>query len=225
MERHIILALDGMHGNEPCELTANLKGQVGMVKVNDLLDRLPIQQIVSYMKGDPYGVAVMSDPKLHDTPNTVYNRMKVHVDAGAKFVTVHIADEENEAMMEAALRAAEGSNTTVIGVTYLTSKPAPPAHMIERLANLGFSWGLEGIVCSGQDLSLVKPERFKYVITPGVRSKGQGHDDQIRVTTPEDAIRHGATHVVVGREITKAENPFAAAKRINDAIESVKMAA
>lgn len=225
MEQHIILALDGMHGNEPCELTANLRGQVGMVKVNDLLDRMPIQQIVSYMKGDAYGVAVMSDPKLHDIPNTVYNRMKAHVDAGAKFVTVHIADEENEEMVDAALRAADGSNTTVIGVTHLTSKPAPSAHMIERLANLGFSWGLEGIVCSGQDLSLVQPDRFKYVITPGVRSEGQGHDDQKRVTTPEDAIRHGATHVVVGREITKAEDPFAAAKRINDAIESMKTAA
>jgi orotidine-5'-phosphate decarboxylase len=168
------------------------------------------------------GLPIFLDLKLHDIPNTVAGAMQaIHVLEPA-IVTIHASG--GRAMMEDA-KAAAGSNTRVVAVTMLTSLDerdlvrtgvSGGAHeQVMRLAELAQSAGLDGIVCSGREVREVRRQwKDGYFVVPGLRLAGSAIGDQKRVVTPRQARDDGASVLVVGRPITRADDPVAAARAI-----------
>lgn len=168
------------------------------------------------------GLPVFLDLKLHDIPNTVAKAMQALRPLCPAVVTVHATG--GRAMMEEA-KAAAPEKTKVVAVTVLTSLDAEdlnsmgvsgkPADQVVRLAALALESGLDGIVCSGEEVKAAKrtwPGGF--FVVPGVRPEGSGAADQKRTVTPRAALDDGASILVIGRPITQAENPEAALKAI-----------
>ncbi len=168
------------------------------------------------------GLPIFLDLKFHDIPNTVAAAMQaVHVYEPA-IVTVHASG--GRAMMEDA-KAAAAEGCKVVGVTTLTSMDASDLTatgiygsaetQVMRLAELAHKSGLDGIVCSGREVGAVrKAWRDGFFIVPGLRPAGGGTSDQKRVVTPRSARDNGASVLVIGRPITRAEDPVAAARAI-----------
>jgi orotidine-5'-phosphate decarboxylase len=172
------------------------------------------------------GRRVFLDLKYHDIPNTVASAVTEAARLGVSMLTVHAAGSEK--MLRAATQAARAVNPglIVLGVTVLTSMGEddlekiglgkPLVDEVLRLALLAVKCSCGGIVTSAHEASAVRRElgRDFAIVTPGVRPAGAGHADQVRVVTPAEAIAAGASHIVVGRPITGAENPAAAARGI-----------
>jgi orotidine-5'-phosphate decarboxylase len=168
------------------------------------------------------GLPIFLDLKLHDIPNTVAAAMQaIHVLEPA-IVTVHASG--GRAMMEDA-KAAAGNGTRVVAVTMLTSLDerdlertgvAGSAHdQVKRLAELAHTAGLDGIVCSGREVKAVRDDwKDGFFVVPGLRLAEQGAGDQKRVVTPRQARDDGASVLVIGRPISRAEDPLAAARSI-----------
>ena len=175
------------------------------------------------------GCGVFLDLKFHDIPNTVAAAVRAACALDADFLTLHLAGGQR--MTEAAAAAAAGSRTTLLGVTVLTSSDLATlaatgvaAKAVEdqvlRLARLGFEGGVHGLVASPLEASLLRQvfgSDFP-LVTPGVRPQGAAAADQHRVATPATAIANGATHVVVGRPLTCADDPVAAARNLLDSL-------
>lgn len=164
------------------------------------------------------------DLKWHDIPNTVAGAVAAARDQGVQLATVHCLG--GGAMLEAAARAA--GDLALVGVTVLTSHDADAlgtvlgrsvpdlGREVERLARLAISAGLRGVVASGRELGLLRralgPD--PWIVVPGVRRPADPTDDQARTVTPGEAVRGGATHIVVGRSITQAADPAAVYEEI-----------
>lgn len=168
------------------------------------------------------GVPVFLDLKLHDIPNTVAKAIAALRPLEPAILTVHAAG--GRAMMEEA-KAAAPEKTKVVAVTVLTSLDredlaatgvaGKPAEQVGRLAALARESGLDGIVCSGEEVKAARrawPHGF--FVVPGVRPPGSGLADQKRVVTPRAALDDGASILVIGRPITGADDPVAALKAI-----------
>ena len=168
------------------------------------------------------GVPVFLDLKLHDIPNTVAKAIAALRQLEPAILTVHAAG--GRAMMEEA-KAAAPEKTKVVAVTVLTSLDredlaatgvaGKPAEQVGRLAALARESGLDGIVCSGEEVKAARrawPHGF--FVVPGVRPPGSGLADQKRVVTPRAALDDGASILVIGRPITGADDPVAALKAI-----------
>ncbi|WP_443971534.1 orotidine-5'-phosphate decarboxylase [Sphingobium sp. CR28] len=168
------------------------------------------------------GLPIFLDLKLHDIPNTVAKAVQALHALEPAVLTVHAAG--GRAMMEDA-KAAAGTSTKVVAVTLLTSLDAgdmadvgmngDPHEQVERLALLARDSGLDGIVCSGNEVGHVRklwPEGF--FVVPGVRPAGGAMGDQKRAVTPRQALDAGASILVVGRPITQAADPDMAAREI-----------
>jgi len=168
------------------------------------------------------GLPLFLDLKLHDIPNTVAGAMQaIHV-LEPSIVTVHASG--GRAMMEDA-KAAAGEHCKVVGVTLLTSLDendmgstgigGTPYDQVMRLADLAHAAGLDGIVCSGHEVGAVH-EQWKdgFFVVPGLRPTGGKTADQKRTVTPRQARDAGASVLVVGRPISRAEDPAAAARAI-----------
>lgn len=170
-------------------------------------------------------INVMADPKLMDIPNTVSGAAVVYRSYGASLCTMHAS--MGKTAMKAVVKACRGE-TLSLAVTVLTSMGdedceevygAKPDVVVPRLANLALEkGGADGIVCSPADLiglrETVRDFDSRLFVTPGVRPAGSDTDDQARVATPGQAIRNGATLLVIGRAISKASDPLAATERI-----------
>jgi orotidine-5'-phosphate decarboxylase len=168
------------------------------------------------------GLPIFLDLKLHDIPNTVAGAMQaIHV-LQPSIVTIHAAG--GRAMMEDA-KAAAGENCKVVAVTVLTSLDgddlaaigvdANPHDQALRLADLAHSAGLDGIVCSGHEVGAVhKQWKDGYFVVPGLRPSNGKIGDQKRTVTPREARDAGASVLVIGRPISRAEDPLAAARAI-----------
>jgi orotidine-5'-phosphate decarboxylase len=168
------------------------------------------------------GLPIFLDLKLHDIPNTVAGAMQaIHVLEPA-IVTVHASG--GRAMMEDA-KAAAATGTKVVAVTMLTSLDERDlartgvngdAHeQVMRLAELAHVAGLDGIVCSGREVGAVRKQwKGGFFVVPGLRPNGGPVADQKRVVTPRQARDDGASVLVVGRPISRAEDPVAAARAI-----------
>jgi orotidine-5'-phosphate decarboxylase len=196
-----------------------------------LLDRMPelrwvkVGSILMTREGAPLvrrlierGLKVFLDLKWHDIPHTVAGAVTAARELGVSMVTVHILG--GSAMLEAAAVAA-GADLALVGVTVLTSHdPAGYARSVgrsevdlllevERQALAGLKAGLRGVVCSPQEVSLLRlrlgPE--PYIVVPGIRRRSDPQGDQARVATAKDAVDSGATHLVVGRPILQAPDP------------------
>ena len=167
------------------------------------------------------------DLKLHDIPTTVARAARRLADLGATYLTVHATG--GPAMVEAAVDGL-GDAGQVLAVTVLTSMS--PADLdaiglagaevsVPRLAALATGAGAPGLVCAAPDLAVVRGAvpATTILVTPGIRPAGAGADDQSRVATPGGAVADGASLLVVGRPITRADDPVAAADAIaNEAV-------
>jgi orotidine-5'-phosphate decarboxylase len=162
-----------------------------------------------------HGTRIFLDLKLHDIPNTVEKAVRALAHLEPAILTVHAAG--GKAMMSAA-KAAAPSVTKVVGVTVLTSLDkddlasvgvrSSPETQVERLADLARESGLDGIVCSGAEIAVIRKQwRDGFFVVPGVRPAGAELGDQKRVATPAEALADGASILVIGRPITAAANP------------------
>ena len=174
------------------------------------------------------GVNVFLDLKWHDIPSVVAGAVAAARDLGVAMASVHCLG--GRAMLAASARAA--ADLALVGVTVLTSHgPGDFAAVVgrgvpdlgfevERLARAGVQAGLRGVVASGLELALLRqalgPE--PWIVVPGIRAPGDAAGDQARTVTPAEAVRHGATHLVVGRSITLARDPAAAYQRLAEAL-------
>ncbi len=219
----IIVALD-CSGDEAVVLGEKLAGHARWVKIGMTLYYAVGPSIVNTMH--KLGFKVFLDLKLHDIPHQVYGAASSIAQAGADLFTVHASG--GELMLESAERGArrgaadaghEDNVPAVCAITVLTSMDADQLVSVgidERLATLALEAGLDGIVCSpmeaGQMRELLGPDAI--IITPGVRPKGAALGDQSRVATPAEAFAAGASHLVIGRPITRAADPVAAFEEI-----------
>jgi orotidine-5'-phosphate decarboxylase len=171
------------------------------------------------------GRKVFLDLKYHDIPNTVASAVREAAQIGVSMLTVHASGSEK--MLRAAVDAARAVNPKliVLAVTVLTSMGEddlekigirePLVDEVLRLAALALKCGCQGIVASAHEASAVRRLGDGFaIVTPGVRPAGVGHADQVRVVSPAEAIAAGATHIVVGRPITEADDPAGAAREI-----------
>lgn len=171
------------------------------------------------------GRRVFLDLKYHDIPNTVGAAVAEAAKLGVSMLTVHAAGSTK--MVQAAVEAAKARpELMVLAVTVLTSMDGHDLETIGmqgsvkdgvvRLAKLALDQGCQGIVTSAREASTVRAELGNAfaIVTPGVRPAGSSVGDQVRVVTPAEAIAAGASHIVVGRPITHAWDPAAAARAI-----------
>lgn len=175
------------------------------------------------------GFNVFLDLKLHDIPNTVAGAVRSATHAGASLLTVHASG--GAAMLSAAAEAAATPGAPkLLAVTVLTSMDAyelsgigvtgTPAQQVLRLAKLAKAAGIDGMVCSAEEVSTLRTEMGPQtmLVIPGIRPAGSATGDQKRIATPATAIAQGASMLVVGRPITQAADPAAAARAILEEI-------
>jgi orotidine-5'-phosphate decarboxylase len=194
---------------------------VSVVKVGLELFCRTGPSVVETVRGGT-GVGLFLDLKLHDIPNTVAGAAKSVARLKPKFLTVHASGGAD--MVRAAVEAAP--DVTIAAVTVLTSLDddnlrqiglaGPSRDAVRRLAALAVGAGAGALVCSPQEVAAVRAEVGPDVvlITPGVRPAGSDAQDQARVATPAEALRNGADLLVIGRPITGAKDPGAAAATI-----------
>jgi len=182
-------------------------------------------------------VSIFLDLKYHDIPNTVESAVREASKLGVNYLNVHAAGGTE--MMKRALNGTkEGANAAgittpeLIAVTLLTSMDLDdmkevglsggPVELVTRRARLAYECGLAGVVCSPIEIAALRRDIGSEFIlmVPGIRPEGSDADDQKRITTPKEAIKDGATYVVIGRPITKADNPKTAIETILASIEA-----
>ena len=220
-----IIALDFPDFREVEIFLAHFNDEKLFVKVGMELYYQAGPQIISYLKEQ--GHQVFLDLKLHDIPNTVESAMRGLAKLGVDMTNVHASG--GKAMMEAALKGLkEGTpagkkRPLLIAVTQLTSTSEAAMHLEQLIpvslidsvihyAKLAQAAGLDGVVCSPLEAQAIKEatsDNFLRV-TPGIRPNDAKSDDQKRIATPTIAKQIGATHIVVGRPVTRAENPIQA---------------
>ncbi|CAM3084967.1 orotidine-5'-phosphate decarboxylase [Moritella viscosa] len=176
---------------------------------------------------------VFLDLKFHDIPNTVAKAVAAAAELGVWMVNVHACGGQR--MMEAAKAALVpyGDKAPIlIAVTVLTSMEQEdlaqmgvnitPAEQVIRLATLTQKSGLDGVVCSSQEASMLKKELGDsfLLITPGIRPAGSAAGDQRRIMTPVEAVTAGSDYLVIGRPITQAESPMQVLTEINESLAS-----
>jgi orotidine-5'-phosphate decarboxylase len=221
MRDKLIVALDVSSAEAARRLVSQLSGSAGMFKVGLQLFTAEgpglVRELVSA------GHKVFLDLKLHDIPNTVSHAVRSAANLGVSMLTVHSSAGAD--VLHAAVEAA-GEHLAVVAVTVLTSfddedlheigVPRPVAGHVLHLAGLARMAGCAGVVTSPRETALVRRALGAGfgIVNPGVRPAGSQKDDQQRTATPSEAIRSGATHVVVGRPITKAEDPARVAEEI-----------
>jgi len=183
-----------------------------------------------------HGFNVFLDLKLHDIPNTVAGAVRSATQAGASLLTIHASG--GAAMMTAAAEAATAPGSPrLLAVTVLTSMDAnelagigitaSPAEQVLRLARLAQASGITGMVCSPEEVAILRKETGpdSLLVVPGIRPAGSAVGDQKRIATPTQAIADGASMLVVGRPITRATDPAAAARAVLQEIELASSAA
>ena len=225
----ILVALDYDNRNDALQLIDKLDPDMCRLKIGKEMFTLFGPQIVTDIHSR--GFDLFLDLKFHDIPNTVAKAVSAAAELGVWMTNVHASG--GLAMMEAAKRALEqygDKAPLLIAVTVLTSMSddelqllginVPASEHVLRLAALTQRAGLDGVVCSAQEASLLKAEfgqEFK-LITPGIRPVGSDKGDQHRVMTPPQALAAGSDYLVIGRPITKALDPLKALQEIHQSI-------
>jgi len=221
--KRLIVALDVPNAAVASDLVNRLEGTCqGFQEGVELFTAGPsvVERLVAR------GCAVFLDLKLHDIPNTVAGAVRSAAALGARMLTVHAAG--GPAMLAAARSALEGLSEPpqLLAVTVLTSMDEAqlraagveraPAEQVGLLAKMGLEAGIRGFVCSPQEVAALRaltgPEGV--LVVPGIRPAGAASGDQRRIATPAEALRAGASYLVVGRPITQAPDPAEAAAAI-----------
>lgn len=222
----VFVALDTPDLDQALAWSGAVRGHVGGVKTG--LEFFSANGADGVKAIVDLGLPVFLDLKFHDIPNTVAGAVRAVAGLGASVVNVHASG--GPAMLEAAREAAEtaggAQRSLVIAVTVLTSMDnddltavgqTPPAtDQVVRLAQLSQNHGMDGVVCSSAEIEPIRDAcgaDFKLIV-PGIRPDWAASGDQKRITTPRQARDRGADMLVIGRPITGADDPAAAAMRI-----------
>ena len=237
-EDRLIVALDVSSAAAARKIVTDLGDSVHIYKVGMQLYTAEGPQVVRDLLSS--GRQVFLDLKYHDIPNTVASAVREAAQLGVSMLTVHASGGEK--MLRAAAEAAGdharvGADVHVrplqiLAVTVLTSmdeselqQTGVSSKLLEqvlRLASMAIDAGCAGVVSSAREVKALRAKLGEdfLIVTPGVRPAGSDHGDQARVVTPAEAIQSGATHIVVGRPITAAKDPAAAARGIQQEIRS-----
>lgn len=225
MGKDVIIACDFPSAKETLDFLDVFKEKKPFVKIGMELFYAEGPQIISKIK--ERGHRIFLDLKLHDIPNTVKRAMSVLKDLGVDMCNIHAAG--GYPMMRAAIEGltrSDGSRPLLIAVTQLTSTDQeilerdllikqPVDEVVMHYAMRAKDAGLDGVVCSPLEAGKVHSvcsDSF-LTVTPGVRFKDSESSDQRRVMTPAEAKQNGSDYIVVGRPITRADNPVAAYSR------------
>ncbi len=211
----VIVALDVDSPEDALALARNLQGTGCWLKVGLELYAVSGLKLVDEFK--ELGFKIFLDLKLHDIPTTVERTLRVLMKAGVDLVDLHCSGGYE--MMARAAEVVHAAGKKVIGVTVLTSMDeedlqavgvnATPAAQVVNLARLAKKAGLDGVVASAQESALLR-QAFGpgfLLVTPGIRPAGSTANDQVRVVTPREALAAGSSYLVVGRPVTRAEDP------------------
>jgi orotidine-5'-phosphate decarboxylase len=225
----IIVALDFPAPELATSFAARLNPSMCKVKIGKELFTASGPRLVESLVDK--GFDVFLDLKFHDIPNTVANACKAAARLRVWMINVHALGGRK--MLAAAREAVPAGSTRLIAVTLLTSMgrtdlsdvglSGEPQDVVERLALLARDCGLDGVVCSAleaAELRNVVGNDF-CLVTPGIRPTGTSPDEQRRITTPSQAIRSGASYLVIGRPITQASDPVLVLQQLNDEIASL----
>ncbi|MDP2805279.1 MAG: orotidine-5'-phosphate decarboxylase, partial [Gallionellaceae bacterium] len=219
----IIVALDYADAASALALVDRLDPSLCRLKVGKELFTIAGPQLVEQII--KRGFDVFLDLKFHDIPNTTAQACKAAATMGVWMVNVHALGGRR--MMETAREALSNlaQPPKLIAVTVLTSMAqadltelginVTPAEQVLRLATLAQSSGLDGVVCSAQEASLLRAQLGKAfdLVTPGIRPADASADDQSRIMTPRAALENGSSYLVIGRPITKAADPLQALQK------------
>jgi len=218
----LIVALDVDTPEAAAALVKRIGPDVRWYKVGKQLFTWSGPDVITDLKSQ--GKNVFLDLKYHDIPNTVGQAVRAAAGSGATMTTVHAGG--GPAMLRAAAVAGRETGVAVVAVTVLTSMDAhelhavgindTPSDQVLRLAQLARDADTTGVVCSAWEIEILRKtcgEDFVLVV-PGIRPEGSSHGDQKRVMTPSQAAQAGADFIVVGRPITKAQDPAAVARGI-----------
>jgi len=231
MKEKILLVMDVSSREEAMKLVRPLYEHVGMFKVGMQLFTAEGPSLVREIVD--LGGKVFLDLKFHDIPNTVSHGVLEAAKLGVSLMTIHAAG--GRVMMETVAKQLQDKfgerKPMVVAVTVLTSLndaelvevgiARPMAQQVVAMAKLAEECGMAGVVCSPQEIQLVRraagPD-FK-IVTPGIRMPGQSANDQQRLATPREALTAGADYIVVGRAVTAAPDPR---KALEALVESTK---
>lgn len=232
-QSRIIVPLDFSESGQALELVEKLQPDLCRLKVgNELFTKagpIFVEKLIAK------GFDVFLDLKFHDIPTTVAKACAVAADLGVWMVNVHASGGMH--MMSLAREALEkkSHHPLLIGVTILTSMNEETLRglglqcsiedQVMRLAQLSHDAGLDGVVCSAQEVKMLRNQlgkEFK-LVTPGIRPGGSDNDDQKRVMTPGQAIEAGSDYLVIGRPITQAADPVQALKDIEKEISVARI--
>lgn len=232
MSSQLIVALDFDREQDALNLVEKLDPQTCALKVGNELFTLFGTQLVKQLIARQFKVFL--DLKFHDIPNTVANACKAGADLGVWMMNVHACGGMK--MMHSARQAIEpyGLNRPIlIAVTVLTSFSqtelaaigiqVPIIEQVKKLALLAKDSGLDGVVCSAQEVKAIKQQCASpfITVTPGIRLASDALNDQTRVMTPKEAIAEGSDYLVVGRPITQATHPEMVVSQILKSINSI----
>ena len=210
MSKTIIVAVDETQLEDFQSVVDTLDSNLCMIKIGSVSFNALGHQAILYASNK--GFKIFLDLKLHDIPNTVKKSIQGLVSLPIDMMTIHTSGGLE--MMKAAMKAVKGGDIKVFGVTALTSLSDEDTscifkrtaeEQVSAMLDLAEQAGIDGVVCSPRELSLVSKRKSLLSITPGIRLK-HSNDDQSRVMTPKDAINLGANFLVIGRPITEAEN-------------------
>jgi orotidine-5'-phosphate decarboxylase len=214
----IIVALDVASETAALSLLDQLDPALCRVKIGKELFTHFGPQMVRLVQGR--GFEVFLDLKFHDIPNTTAQAVLAAADLGVWMVNVHASGGRQMLTTTATRLRESGYDTQLIAVTVLTSLTETDlqevgvgqstAQQVLGLARLTQDCGLHGVVCSAQEAPLLRAMLGAgfVLVTPGIRPADAAQDDQHRIVTPVDAMRNGATHLVIGRPITRADSPL-----------------
>ena len=220
----LIVALDLDSAHKARELVDRLGSEIGFYKVGlELYAAAGMDFVRELIAG---GKDVFLDLKLYDIGETVKRTVSRIAATGVRFTTVH----GSGAVMRAAAQGRDSSHLKLLAVTVLTSfdredladlgYPCAVSELVALRVRKAMEARIDGIVCSPLEAALVRETAGPgaILVTPGVRSAGAGKGDQKRVATPAEALRDGANYLVIGRQVTRAQDPAAEVRRILEEI-------
>ena len=229
----LIIALDVSRASEAQKIVTEVGEAASTYKVGKQLFTAEGPQVVRDLVAS--GRKVFLDLKFHDIPNTVAGAVKSAAALNVSMLTVHASGGSKMLRAAAEAAAQSSSKPLVLAVTVLTSMsdqdlqelglPVGVADQVLRLAGIARNAGIGGIVASAHEAAALRRDLGTgfAIVTPGVRPAGAEVGDQARVVTPADAIRAGASHIVVGRPVTGDPNPAQAARRILEELSAVTL--
>ncbi len=218
---HLIVALDFPEAKSALDLVDRLDGSTSWFKVGLELFVAEGRAFVTELQRRDFSIFL--DLKFHDIPNTVASAVQSAAGLGVDMLTIHAAG--GPAMLTAAVEAA-GGRTKLLAVTVLTSMDdaqlqatgitRSAGSQVEDLAKMAWNCGVQGFVCSPMEVERLRSQLGSQplLVIPGIRPEGSAAGDQRRMATPAAAIAAGASYLVVGRPITRAADPAAAARAI-----------